>query len=163
MNESATEARLVAAACILAALFLSAIGFFVVPDVYTADLTSLVPLLLGTMGFLLVVLLVDPALTPKETPTADEVRLFLSRTFVSRMPFALLPGVAGLTTAVMHQSRSPLVLGAVGTMMLAAVWWPGEQFLSGMRRRLAPMSAGHLVDEALADSDGRLRLVKPAR
>jgi hypothetical protein len=97
-------------------------------------------------------------LTPSAFPSPGEVHVWLSRTFTYRLPAIELPVLAGLVIAVADQERGVLLIGAFGSLILSAVWWPGEQFFNAMRRRLQPMRADHLMDDLLTKSNGRLFL-----
>ncbi|MBB4906660.1 hypothetical protein [Actinophytocola algeriensis] len=119
---------------------------------------TLVPLLLGAAAFLVMMLVVDPVLTPKHPPTRDEIHIWLSKTVLCRLPAIEVPMLAGLLIAFVGQERGMLLTGVLGTLVLASVWWPGEQFFNAMRRRLQPLSADRLLDELLTRSNGRLKL-----
>jgi hypothetical protein len=154
-----TDARLLAGAFAVSAVALPVIGLVVTPGArFEWTATTLIPLLLAAGGFLAVMLVVDPVLTPKRRPTGDEVHVWLSKTFVYRLPAIELPALAGLLLALVETERSVLVFGALGSLVLVAVWWPGEQFFNVMRRRLQPLSADNLLDELLNKSNGRLLL-----
>jgi hypothetical protein len=119
---------------------------------------TLIPPLLGAAAFLVMMLAVDPVLTPKRRPTRDEVHIWLSKTVLYRLPAIEIPMLAGLLIAFIGQERGVLLTGALGTLVLAAVWWPGEQYFNAMRRRLQPLSADRLLDEVLTSANGRLKL-----
>lgn len=154
-----TDARLVACAFAASAVVLPALGFATLPDTpYAMSTRTVVPLLLAAVGFLVVVLFVDPVLTPRDLRSRDEVQVWLSKTFLSRLPAVELPVVAGLLIAVVERERGVLLIGAFATLVLASVWWPGEQFFNVMRRRLQPIRADHLIDELLETTSNRLFL-----
>lgn len=119
---------------------------------------TLIPLLLGAAGFLVMMLFVDPVLTPRQRPTRDQIHVWLSKTVLCRLPVTELPMLSGLVVAFAGQERGALLTGLFGTLVLAALWWPGEQYFNAMRRRLQPMSADGLLDDLLADTNGRLKL-----
>jgi hypothetical protein len=151
------DARVLAGTFLVSALALCVVGVAAVPDAsFALTLESMVPLLLGAAGFLAMMLVVDPVLTPKHKPTRDEVHVWLSKTFVYRLPVLEAPALAGLLIVVVDKNSGALLLGALGTAMLAAVWWPGDQFFNAMRRRLQPLSADRLVDDVLGASNGHL-------
>ena len=153
------DARVLTGTFLVSALALCVVGVAAAPDAeFDLALESLVPLLLGAVGFLAMMLVVDPVLTPKHKPTRDEVHVWLSKTFVCRLPVIEVPALAGLLIALVGKDSSALLIGALGTIVLAAVWWPGEQFFNAMRRRLQPLSADKLLDDVLAEMDGHLRV-----
>lgn len=154
-----TDARLLAGAVALSSVVLLTVGFATVPDApFGITASTLIPLLLAAGGFLVIMLFVDPVLTPKKVRHRDEVQVWLSKTFVSRLPVIELPVLVGLLIAVIERERGVLLMGAFGTLVLATVWWPGEQFFNAMRRRLQPIRADHLMDELLNSSNNRLFL-----
>jgi hypothetical protein len=153
-----TDARILAGVVVLTAVVLPVLGLAIVGDApFDVTATTLVPLLLAAAGFMVMPLVVDPVLT-KRVSSRDEVHIWLSKTFMVRQPAIELPMLVGLLITLVERERSVLVIGALATLGLAAVWWPGEQFFSVMRRRLQPMSADHLMDELLTASNGRLLL-----
>ena len=117
---------------------------------------TLIPMLLGAAAFLVMMLTVDPVLTPKSRPTRDQVHIWLSKTVLYRLPAIEVPMLTGLLIGFIGQERGVLLTGALGTLVLAAVWWPGEQYFNAMRRRLQPLSADRVLDEVL--TNGRLKL-----
>lgn len=119
---------------------------------------TLIPLLLGAAGFLVMMLFVDPVLTPRQRPTRDQIHVWLSKTVLCRLPVTELPMLSGLVVAFAGQERGALLTGLFGTLVLAALWWPGEQYFNAMRRRLQPLSADGLMDELLTTMNGRLKL-----
>jgi hypothetical protein len=154
-----TDARILAGAITLSAVLLTLVGFAAVPDAPLGITAStLVPLLLALGGFLAMMLFVDPALTPKRVRTRDEIQVWLSKTFMYRLPAVAVPVLVGLLIAVVERERGVLLMGAFATLVLATVWWPGEQFFNAMRRRLQPIRADHLMDELLNSSNNRLFL-----
>lgn len=154
-----TDASVLAGAVVASSLGLCVVGLVALPDV-TFGITSatLVPLLLAAAAFLVVVLVVDPMLAPKRRPSPDEVHIWLSRSVVYRLPAIEVPMLAGLLIAFVGQERGALLTGALGTMVLATLWWPGEQFFNAMRRRLQPLSADRVLDDLLTSTNGRLKL-----
>lgn len=154
------DARLLATAVVASALGVALVGLSALAEEAPFALTmgSLVPPLLGAAGFLVIALVVDPLLTPKTRPTPDEVHVWLSKSFMCRLPAIELPALAGLVLALAEQERSVLLMGVLSTLVLAMLWWPGEQFFGAMRRRLQPLSADRLMDELLTSSNGRLHL-----
>jgi hypothetical protein len=154
-----TDARLLAGAFALSAVVLAVVGMSAIPEApFEWTGTALIPLLLAAAGFMVMMLVVDPVLTPKQRPTRDEVHIWLSKTFMTRLPAVEVPVLVGLLIAVIEKERSVLLLGALGSLALSTVWWPGEQFFNAMRRRLQPLSADNLLDELLNKSNGRLLL-----
>lgn len=154
-----TDARLLAGAVALSSVVLVIVGFVTVPDApFGITASTLIPLLLAAGGFLVIMLFVDPVLTPKQVRHRDEVQVWLSRTFMSRLPVIELPVLVGLLIAVIERERGVLLMGAFGSLVLATVWWPGEQFFNAMRRRLQPIRADHLMDELLNSTNNRLFL-----
>jgi hypothetical protein len=154
-----TDARILASALVLSAVAIPLVGLVVVRDApYDMTASAMIPLLLAAAGFLVMMLVVDPVLTPSAFPSPGEVHIWLSRTFTYRLPAIELPVLAGLVVAVADQERGVLLIGAFGSLILSAVWWPGEQFFNAMRRRLQPMRADHLMDDLLTTSNGRLFL-----
>lgn len=154
-----TDARVVAGVITLTAVVLPVVGLTFLADVpFQMTATTLVPLLLAAAVFLVMMLVVDPVLTPNRVRTRDDVHIWLSKTLMARQPAVELPVLVGLLIAVIEQERSVLLIGALASLVLAMLWWPGEQFFSAMRRRLQPLSADHLMDELLNASNGRLLL-----
>jgi hypothetical protein len=154
-----TDARLLGGAFALSAVVLAVVGMSAIPEApFEWTGTALIPLLLAAAGFMVMMLVVDPVLTPKQRPTRDEVHIWLSKTFMARLPAVEVPVLVGLLIAVIEKERSVLLFGALGSLVLATVWWPGEQFFNAMRRRLQPMSADNLLDELLNKTNGRLLL-----
>jgi hypothetical protein len=154
-----TDARILASSFVLTAVLLPVLGMFATPGApFDLTASTAVPLLLAAAAFLVMMLIVDPMLTPKRIRNRTDVHIWLSKTFMSRLPAIEVPVLAGLLIALVQQERGVLLMGAFGSLVLAALWWPGEQFFGVMRRRLQPMSADHLVDELLAKSNGRLFL-----
>ena len=96
--------------------------------------------------------------TPKHRPTRTEIHIWLSKTLLYRLPVTEVPVLSGVVIAFSAQERGALLTGLFGTLVLAAVWWPGEQYFSAMRRRLQPLSADRLLDDLLSDTNGRLKL-----
>jgi hypothetical protein len=142
-----------------ASLLVCAVGLVIVPDgTFDSDLASLTPLLVGVLEFLVIAFVVDPMLTPKSEPSREQVRVWLSKAVVCRLAAMEGPALVGLVTAVVANSRSPLVLGALGTLVLAVLWWPGNAFLNAMRRRAEPRFGATSIDDAL--TDGRLKIVR---
>ena len=154
-----TDARLLAGAFALSAVVLTIVGMSAIPEApFEWTAAALIPLLLAAAGFMVMMLVVDPVLTPKQKPSRDEVHVWLSKTFMARLPAIEVPVLVGLLIAVIEKERSVLLLGALGSLMLASVWWPGEQFFNAMRRRLQPLSADNLLDDLLNSTNGRLLL-----
>jgi hypothetical protein len=154
-----TDARILAGAFALSAVVLPLVGLVVVPDApFDMTASTIIPLLLAAGGFLVMMLIVDPMLTPKRVRSRTDVQIWLSKTFVHRLPAIELPMLVGLLIAVVEQERSVLLIGAFASLVLATVWWPGEQFFNVMRRRLQPLSADHLMDDLMRKSNGRLFL-----
>lgn len=154
-----TDARVLAGAILLSSMAVCVVGLTTVPDApFVLTAGSLIPPLLGVAGFLVMMLVVDPILTPKRRPTRDDIHIWLSKTFLCRLPVVEVPALAGLVIAMIERERSVLLLGALGSLVLASVWWPGEQFFSAMRRRLQPMSVDNMVDELLNTSNGHLTI-----
>ena len=77
---------------------------------------------------------------------------------VCRPPATELPVLVALAVAFVSEERGVLLTGVFATLFLATVWWPGDEFLDAMRRRLQPLSADREPDELLTATDGRLRL-----
>lgn len=154
-----TDASVLAGAVATSAVALCVVGLIALPGA-TLALTgaTLIPLLLGAMGFLAMMLFVDPVLTPKHRPTRTEIHIWLSKTLLYRLPVTEVPVLSGVVIAFSAQERGALLTGLFGTLVLAAVWWPGEQYFSAMRRRLQPLSADRLLDDVLSDTNGRLKL-----
>lgn len=154
-----TDASMLAGAIVASSLGMCLVGLVALPET-TFGLTgaTLIPLLLGIAAFLVMMLAVDPVLTPKHRPTRDEIHIWLSKTVVYRLPATEIPMLSGLVIAFAGQERGALLTGILGTVVLATVWWPGEQFFNAMRRRLQPVSADHVLDELLTTSSGRLKL-----
>jgi hypothetical protein len=154
-----TDARVLAGAFALSAVVLPVVVLATVPDAqFELTASTVVPLLLAAGSFLVMMLVVDPVLTPKQRPTREEVHVWLSKTFMARLAAVELPVLTGLLIALIDSERGVLLVGALGTLVLVTVWWPGEQFFSVMRRRLQPLSADKLLDELLTSSNGRLLL-----
>lgn len=154
-----TDASVLAGAVAMSSAALCVVGLIALPDTTLALTgTTLIPLLLGVAGFLVMALVADPVLAPKHRPTRDEVHVWLSKTVLYRLPVMEVPILAGVVVAFATEERGALLTGLVGTLVLAAVWWPGEQYFSAMRRRLQPMSADGLLDDLLSDANGRLKL-----
>jgi hypothetical protein len=154
-----TDARILAGAFALSAVVLPTVGLAALSGArFEMALTTLIPLLLAAGGFLAMMLLVDPVLTPKKVRTKDEVHVWLSKSFMARLPAIELPVLAGLLVAVIEQERSVLLTGALGSLVLVMAWWPGEQFFNVMRRRLQPLRADHFMDELLRSMNNRLIL-----
>jgi hypothetical protein len=159
MTTDGTDARILAGAIALSAVVLAVVGFAALPDApfgFTAS--TLIPLLLAMAGFLAMMLFVDPMLTPKRVRNRDEVQVWLSRTFMYRLPATEIPVLVGLLIAVVERERGVLLIGAFGSLVLASLWWPGEQFFNAMRRRLQPIRADQLMDELLNSTNNRLFL-----
>ncbi|WP_459713558.1 hypothetical protein [Actinophytocola sp. KF-1] len=154
-----TDASVLAGAVLASSVGVCVVGLFALPDA-TLGITgaALIPLLLGAAGFLVMMLFVDPVITPKRRPTRDQIHVWLSKTVLYRLPVTELPVLSGLVIAFAGRERGVLLTGLFGTLVLAAVWWPGEQYFNAMRRRLQPLSADGLLDEVLAAADGRLKL-----
>jgi K+ transporter len=154
-----TDARILAAAFALSAVVLPLVGLAVLPDApFEMTASTMIPLLLAAVGFLAMMLVVDPVLTPKRVRSRTDVHIWLSRIFMYRLPAIEVPVLAALLIAVAEQERSVLLIGAFGSLVLAAVWWPGDQFFNAMRRRLQPLSSDHLIDDLMKTSKGRLFL-----
>jgi hypothetical protein len=154
-----TDARVLAGAFALSAVVLAVVGVTVVPDArFELTASTVIPPLLAAGAFLVVMLVVDPVLTPKQVYSRDEVHLWLSKTFMSRLPAIELPVLAGLVIMLIERERGVLLMGALGTLVLSTLWWPGEQFFGVMRRRLQPMKADKLMDDLLTSTNGRLFL-----
>lgn len=154
-----TDARLLAGAFALSAVVLPVVGLSALSDApFVMQAGTLIPLLVAAAGFMVMMLVVDPMLTPKHRPTRDEVHVWLSKTFMARLPVVEVPVLVGLLIAVIEKERSVLLLGALGSLVLVTVWWPGEQFFNAMRRRLQPMRADNLLDELLNATNNRLLL-----
>ena len=155
-----TDASVLAGAVLASSMALCVVGLVALSGT-TFGITggTLVPLLLGAAVFLVMMLTVDPMLTPKRRPpTRDDVHIWLSKTVVCRLPAIEVPALAGLVIAFVGQERGVLLTGALGTLVLAAVWWPGEQYFNAMRRRLQPLSGDRVLDELLTSTNGRLKL-----
>ncbi len=154
-----TDASVLAGAVVGSSVGLCIVGLFALPDA-TLGITgaTLIPLLLGAAGFLVMMLFVDPVITPKQRPTRDEIHIWLSKTVIYRLPVTEIPMLSGLVIAFAGQERGALLTGLLGTVVLATVWWPGEQYFNAMRRRLQPLSADGLLDELLTAANGRLKL-----
>jgi len=161
---STVDATVFAVVFLGASLLVCVLGLVgIVPDApFDSDPPSLAPLLVGVVAFLVIAFVVDPMLTPKQEPDREQVRRWLSRAVLYRLAAMETPALAGLVTAIVTDSRSPLVLGALGVLVLAVLWWPGggdrSAFLNTMRRRAAPRFGAAAIDDAL--TDGRLRLVR---
>ena len=154
-----TDARILAGAFALSAVVLPIVGLTAVSDAgFEMTVTTLIPLLLAAGGFLVMMLVVDAVLTPKKVRTRDEVHVWLSKAFMARLPAIELPVLAGLLIAVIERDHSVLLTGALGSLLLVMVWWPGEQFFNVMRRRLQPLRADHFMDELLMSMNNRLIL-----
>jgi hypothetical protein len=154
-----TDARVLAGAVALSAVVLPVIGLTAVPNgSFALTASTLIPLLLAAVCFLVVMLVVDPVLTPKNVRTRDDVHVWLSKTFMSRLPAVEVPVLAGLLITFIEQEHGVLLIGAFGTLVLSTVWWPGEQFFGVMRRRLQPLKADKLMDDLLTSTNGRLFL-----
>lgn len=154
-----TDARILTGAVAVSAVVIVVVGFSTVPDApFGVTTSTLIPLLLAIGGFLVMMLFVDPALTPKRVRNREEVQVWLSKTVMSRLPVTELPVLVSLLIAAVERERGVLLMGAFGSLVLAAVWWPGDQFFNAMRRRLQPMRADHLMDELLSSSNNRLFL-----
>jgi K+ transporter len=154
-----TDARIMTGAVALSAVVLPLVGLVAVRDAsFVLTASTMVPLLLAAVAFLVVALVVDSVLTTKNIRTRDDVHVWLSKTIMSRLPAIEVPVMAGLLIAFIERDHGVLLMGAFGTAVLATVWWPGEQFFSVMRRRLQPMKADKLMDELLASTNGRLFL-----
>lgn len=156
-----TDARILAGVVVLSSVALCVVGIAAVPVAaagFGLDASALIPLLLGAAGFLVMALVIDPMLTPRDKPSRDEVHVWLSKTFMVRLPATELPALVGLLITFIEQERGPLLLGTLGTLVLAMVWWPGEQFFNAMRRRLQPLSGDRHLDSVLAEANGRLLL-----
>jgi hypothetical protein len=154
-----TDARILAGAFALTAVVLPVVALTAIPDArFEMTVSTLVPLLLAAGGFLVMMLVVDPVLTPKQRPTRDEIHVWLSKTFMARLPAVEIPVLVGLLIAVIEQEGSVLLMGAFGSLVLVMVWWPGDQFFNVMRRRLQPLSADKLMDDLLNTTNGRLLL-----
>jgi hypothetical protein len=154
-----TDARVLAGVVALTAVVFPVVGLVIVRGA-PFDLTgrALVPLLLAAAAFLVMMLVVDPVLAPRQRPSRDEVHVWLTKSFTARLPAIELPVLAALVIAMVERDRGVLLTGALGTLVLAALWWPGEQFFGVMRRRLQPLRADNLVDDLLAATNGRLFL-----
>lgn len=154
-----TDARILASAFVLSAVAIPLVGLVAVRNApFDMTASTGIPLLLAAAAFLAMMLVVDPVLTPRKSPSRSEIHIWLSKTFMCRLPAIELPVLAGLVIAVADQERSVLLIGAFSSLILSAVWWPGEQFFNAMRRRLQPMRADHLMDDLLTKSNGRLFL-----
>lgn len=154
-----TDARILAGVVALSAVVLPVIGLVAVPDArFAMTASTMIPLLLAAVAFLVVALVVDTVLTTKNIRTRDDVHVWLSKTLMSRLPAIEVPVLAGLLITFIEQEHGVLLMGAFGTAVLATVWWPGEQFFNVMRRRLQPIKADKLMDELLASTNGRLFL-----
>lgn len=154
-----TDARVLAGVIALTAVVVPVVGLTLLSGVpFEMTSSTLVPLLLAAAGFMVVALVVDPVLTPNTIGSRDEVHLWLSKLIMARQPVIELPVLIGLLVSVIEQERSVLLIGALASLVLAMLWWPGEQFFSVMRRRLQPLSADHYMDELLNATNGRLLL-----
>jgi hypothetical protein len=154
-----TDARLLTGAVALSAVLLPVIGVAAVPgNNFALTATTMVPLLLAAAAFLVVMLFVDPVLTPKHVTTRDDVQVWLSKSIMARLPAIEVPVLGGLVIAVIQREHGVLLIGAFCTLVLATAWWPGEQFFGVMRRRLQPLKADKLMDDLLLSSNGRLLL-----
>ncbi len=154
-----TDASVLAGIVVATSLALCLVGMVALSDTTLGITgTTLIPLLLGAAAFLVMMLVVDPVLSPKRLPTTDEVQIWLSKTVLWRLPAIEIPMLTGLLIAFVGQERGALLTGALGTVVLASVWWPGEQFFNAMRRRLQPLSADRVLDDLLTSTNGRLKL-----
>jgi hypothetical protein len=153
------DARILASVVALSGVVLPVVGVAALPDTpFGLTASTLIPLLLAMVGFLAMMLFVDPMLTPKRVRSRDEIQVWLSRTFMYRLPATEIPVLVGLVIAVAERERGVLLIGAFGTLVLASLWWPGEQFFNAMRRRLQPIRADHLMDDLLNSTNNRLFL-----
>jgi hypothetical protein len=154
-----TDARILAGAFALSAVVLPLVALTALSDAdFELTASTVIPLLLAAGGFLVMMLVVDPLLTPKQRPTREEVHLWLSKTFMARLPAIEVPVLTGLLIAFIERESGVLLVGALGSLVLVMVCWPGEQFFNVMRRRLQPLSADMLLDDLLTKSNGRLLL-----
>ena len=81
-----TDARLLAGAFAMSAVVLPVVGMSAISAApFELRAAALIPLLLAAAGFLVMMLVVDPLLTPKRKPTRDEVHVWLSKTFMARL------------------------------------------------------------------------------
>ncbi|MCP2261425.1 hypothetical protein LX15_005151 [Streptoalloteichus tenebrarius] len=142
-----TTAFAFAAACVLVTVI--AVGG-IYPGVGLGfDAAALVPLVVAAADLLLVTLLERQAPPPSAVDPVGAAHL-LRTTALVRMAFAEAPTLVGFVLVfVLSDTVLPVVLGLLGSLVLFAVWWPGERLVAAVRRRIEPIGGGPALNEAL--------------
>ncbi|SHE61447.1 hypothetical protein [Streptoalloteichus hindustanus] len=136
-----------AGACVLVAVI--AVGG-VYPGVgLRFDPAALLPLVVAAADLLLVTLLERQA-PPANAAEPEGAAHLLRTTALARMAFAEAPTLVGFVLVfVLSDTVLPVVLGLLGSLLLFAVWWPGERLVAAVRRRVEPIGGGPALNEAL--------------
>lgn len=110
---------------------------------------ALIPPLVGVLGAVIVVKVLDPRKAPAKRPDRKAVVLLARAMFFSRLLTGELPIYTGLVVGMAAWNQTPLLTGLVTTVLLYTWWLRTDNFLGALHRVLDPVRAGQLTDAVI--------------
>jgi hypothetical protein len=151
-NVGIADARVAATIAIAASAGVSVMGFFLAPGwSVTLDWLVVEPLIVGFCGYLLIVLVVDPLLRRKPAADRRTAIRWLSRTVEFRLAVIAFTAPAGLWFASASTSYLPLVTGALVSVGLGVLWWPGRRCFERLLGAVVPSTDEPVIGERVAE------------
>jgi uncharacterized membrane protein len=112
-------------------------------------LYALIPPVIGVLGVVLVLKVLDPRQAPAKRPDKAAVVKMARSMFFSRLLTGELAIMAGLVVGMATYDQTPLLAGLVTTVLLYTWWLRTENFLGALHRALDPVGAGQLTDAVI--------------
>jgi hypothetical protein len=106
---------------------------------------ALIPPVVGVLGAVLVVKVLDPRKAPAKRPDKAGVVELARSMFFARLMTGEVAIIVGLAVGMLVWDQTPLLAGLVTTVLLYTWWLRTDNFLGALHRALDPVGAGQLT------------------
>ncbi|QUQ70071.1 hypothetical protein [Kutzneria sp. CA-103260] len=110
---------------------------------------GLIPPVVGALGVVLVLKVLDPRKTPAKRPDKAAVVQLARSMFFARLLTGEVAVIVGLVVGMATYNQTPLLAGLVTAVLLYTWWLRTENFLDALHRVLDPVGAGQLTDAVI--------------
>jgi uncharacterized membrane protein len=143
--------RRLAQPVLLGCLLFVALGLVVLLPGAPVTLTpyALVAPVVGVLGAVVVVQVLDPRKAPAKRPDRKAVVELARSMFFTRLITGEVAIIVGLGVGVVANDQTPLLAGLATTVLLYTWWLRTDNFLVALHRVLDPVGAGQLTDAVI--------------
>ena len=110
---------------------------------------ALIPPVIGVLGAVLVVRVLDQRKAPAKRPDRRAVVELARSMFFARLFTGEVAVIVGLAVGMAIWDQTPLLAGLVTTVLLYTWWLRTDNFLGALHRALDPVGAGQLTDAVI--------------